>query len=81
MKDEINIFYNWEDEKIYVKIPEPKPTHYQLQNLPGKILQEDTHDRGLHDFDLSGLKDGIYFVLVSQDNIIRSKKIVKGYHP
>jgi fructose 1,6-bisphosphatase len=56
-------------------------THYQLQNLSGKILQEAVHDKNLHDFDLTGLKDGIYFVMVSQNGVIKSKKIIKGYHP
>jgi hypothetical protein len=40
-------------------------------------LQEETHTRALHDFDLAGLPEGIYFVLVNQNEVIRSKKIVK----
>lgn len=81
MTDDITIFYNLEDEKIYVRVPRPGMTHFQLQNLPGKILQEDTHENNLQDFDLSGLDDGIYFVIVSQENFIKSKKVIKGYHP
>jgi Secretion system C-terminal sorting domain len=81
MKEDITIFYNLEDEKIYVRVPIAKETHYQLQNLPGKVLQEATHDKNLHDFDLSGLKDGIYFIIIEQEGLIKSKKIVKGYHP
>lgn len=80
-KDEIVIFKNEEDEKVYVKVPEGILTNYQLQNLAGKVLQEDSHDKGLHDFDLAGLEEGNYFVIVEQDGIIRSKKIVIGYEP
>lgn len=81
MKDEITIFLNEQDDKVYVRVPDEMETHYELQNLAGKILQEATHDKSLHDFDLTGLDDGIYFVLVNQGSLIRSKKIVKGYHP
>lgn len=81
MKDDITIFLNEPDDKVYVRVPDDIETHYELQNLSGKILQEATHDKKLHDFDLTGLPEGIYFVLVNQGNLIRSKKIIKGYHP
>ncbi|KPM46964.1 sugar isomerase [Jiulongibacter sediminis] len=80
-KDDIVIYLNEEDAKVYVKVPKGPETHFQLQNLPGKILQEAVHDKGLHDFDLAGLPDGNYFVIVNQDDYIRSKKIVLGYQP
>lgn len=74
MKDDITIFLNEPDDKVYVRVPDDIETHYELQNLSGKILQEATHDKNLHDFDLTGLPEGIYFVLVNQGNLIRSKK-------
>jgi Secretion system C-terminal sorting domain len=74
-KDEIVIFHNPEDEKIYVKVPKGIETHFQLQNLAGKILQEDTHANELHDFDLTGLPEGNYFVMINRNDVIRSKKI------
>ncbi len=80
-KDDIVIYMNAEDAKVYVKVPAGIETHFQLQNLPGKVLQEAVHDKGLHDFDLAGLKEGNYFVLVNQDDVIRSKKIIIGYEP
>jgi hypothetical protein len=76
-KDAIVIYPNAEDEKVYVKVPPGIETIFQLSNLAGKILQEETHTRALHDFDLAGLPEGIYFVLVNQNEVIRSKKIVK----
>jgi hypothetical protein len=81
MKDNITIFLNEPDDKVYVRVPDDKETHFELQNLSGRILQEARHNKNLHDFDLTGLPDGIYFVLVNQGDLIRSKKIVKGYHP
>ncbi len=81
MKEQVVIFLNEEDEKVYVKVPTGLETRFELQNLAGKLIADAVHDKGLHDFDLTGLPDGIYFVLVHQDDIIRSKKIVKGYHP
>ncbi len=77
-KDEFVIYYNIPDEKVYVKVTPGSETHFQLSNLSGKILEESTHDKSLHDFDLSGYQDGIYFVLVTQDDMIRSKKVIKG---
>jgi hypothetical protein len=77
-KDELVIFYNEPDEKVYVKVPAGLETHYQLSNLSGKILQEAIHEKAFHDFDLSGLPEGIYFVIVNQDDVIRSKKIIKN---
>lgn len=81
MKDQVIIFLNEEDDKIYVKVPEGHQTRFELQNLAGKLISEAVHHKGLHDFDLTGLPDGIYFVIVNQNDRIRSKKIVKGYHP
>ncbi len=82
MKDsDIVIFLNEPDEKVYVKVPAGFETHFQLQNLAGKILQEAIHDKPLQDFELNNLPDGNYFVIVNQNDVIRSKKIVKGYHP
>ncbi|MCA0363489.1 MAG: T9SS type A sorting domain-containing protein [Spirosomataceae bacterium] len=81
MKDAITIYLNEKDDKVYVKVPPNGPCHFSLQNLAGKILQEEVHEKELHDFDLTGLPDGIYFVIVNQNENIRSKKIVKGYHP
>ena len=78
MKDQLVIYYNEPDEKVYVKVPAGFETHFQLSNLAGKTLQEDTHTKSLHDFDLADLPDGIYFVIVNQDDVIRSKKIFKG---
>lgn len=77
-KDDLVIFYNEPDEKVYVKVPHGYETHYQLSNLAGKILQEEVHTKALHDFDLAGLPEGIYFVIVNQDDVIRSKKIIKN---
>ncbi len=79
--EEVVIFLNEPDDKVYVKVKEGFETSFQLQNLSGKIIQEAVHYKSLHDFDLSGLADGIYFVIVHQDDVIKSKKIVKGYHP
>jgi hypothetical protein len=79
--DDVVIYLNEEDAKVYVKVPVGKETLFQLQDLPGKILQEAIHSKGLHDFDLTGLKDGNYFVIVNQNEGIRSKKIVIGYQP
>ncbi|WP_367913322.1 T9SS type A sorting domain-containing protein [Leadbetterella sp. DM7] len=81
MKEQVIIFLNEEDEKVYVKVPPGEDTRFELQNLAGKLISEAVHAKGLHDFDLTGLPDGIYFVLVNQNDRIRSKKIVKGYHP
>jgi hypothetical protein len=72
-KDELVIYYNEPDEKVYVKVPPGLETHYQLSNLSGKILQEAVHEKALHDFDLAGLPE----VIVNQDDVIRSKKIIK----
>jgi uncharacterized protein (DUF1501 family) len=80
-KEEIIIYLNEPDDKVYVKVPEGYDTHFQLQNLSGKIIAEAVHSKALHDFDLTGLADGPYFVIVNQQDFIRSKKIVKGYHP
>lgn len=80
-QEEVVIYLNEEDEKVYVKVKEGFETHFQLQNLAGRVLQEEINYKSLHDFDLSGLSDGIYFVIVNQDDVIKSKKIVKGYHP
>ncbi|WP_341225900.1 T9SS type A sorting domain-containing protein [uncultured Arcticibacterium sp.] len=81
IKDDVVIYLNEEDLKVYVKVAKDIETHFQLQDLPGKILQEAVHDKGLHDFDLTGLKDGNYFVIVNQGDFIRSKKVVLGYQP
>ncbi len=77
-KDEFVIYYNIPDEKVYVKVNPGMETHFQLSNLAGKILEESIHEKSLHDFDLSTYPDGIYFVLVTQDDMIRSKKVIKG---
>lgn len=79
--NQVVIYMNEEDEKVYVKVPPGFETRFELQNLAGKLISEDVHSKTLHDFDLAGLPDGIYFVIVNQDEVIRSKKIVKGYHP
>ncbi|MBX2952950.1 MAG: T9SS type A sorting domain-containing protein [Leadbetterella sp.] len=81
MKEQVVIFLNEEDDKVYVKVPAGPETRFELQNLAGKLISEAVHNKGLHDFDLTGLPEGIYFVIVNQDDRIRSKKIVKGYHP
>jgi hypothetical protein len=78
---DIVIFMNEADEKVYVKVPAGFETHFQLQNLAGKVLEEAVHDKSLHDFELNLLPDGPYFVIVNQNDVIRSKKIVKGYQP
>lgn len=80
-QNEVVIYLNEEDAKVYVKVPPGIETHFQLQDLPGKVLQEAVHEKGIHDFDLDGLEDGNYFVIVNQDEYIRSKKIVLGYQP
>ncbi len=80
-KDEVVIYLNEPDGKVYVKVPEGYETLFQLQNLSGKIIEEEINNKALHDFELAGLPDGNYFVIVKQGDIIRSKKIVKGYHP
>jgi hypothetical protein len=80
-REQVVIFMNEEDDKVYVKVPAGISTRFELQNLAGRLLSESIHDKGLHDFDLSGLPEGIYFVLVNQNDKISSKKIVKGYHP
>ena len=80
-QDDFVIYLNEEDDKVYVKVPTGKATLFQLQNLAGRILQEAVHEKGLHDFDLSGLPDGNYFVIVNQEDFIRSKKIIIGYQP
>jgi hypothetical protein len=81
VKEQVIIFLNPEDEKVYVKVPAGIPTRFEFQNLAGKLISETVHDKGLHDFDISGLPDGIYFVIVNQNDKISSKKIIKGYHP
>lgn len=78
-KDEVVIYHNKEDDKIYVKVPSGIATHYQLQNLAGKVIAEAIHDQALHDFDLTDLPEGNYFVIVNQDDVIRSKKIQIGF--
>lgn len=80
-KEQFIIYLNEEDAKVYIKVPPGIETYFQLQDLPGKVLQEATHSKGLHDFDLTGLPDGNYFVLINQNDLIRSKKIVLGYQP
>ncbi len=77
----VTIFLNAEDDKVYVKVPPGIETRFELQNLAGKLIAAEVHNKALHDFDLTGLPDGIYFVIVNQNDQIRSKKIVKGYHP
>ncbi len=76
-KENVVIYQNLEDEKVYVKVPPGVDTLFQLSNLAGKILQEEIHQKQLHDFDLAGLPEGVYFVIVNQDEVIRSKKIIK----
>lgn len=76
---DVIIYHNREDDKIYVKVPAGVETHFQLQNLAGKIIAEEVHDKPIHDFDLTDLPEGNYFVLVNQNDIIRSKKITIGY--
>lgn len=76
-KENVVIYQNLEDEKVYVKVPPGIDTLFQLSNLAGKILQEEIHQKQLHDFDLAGLPEGVYFVIVNQDDVIRSKKIIK----
>ncbi len=49
-KDQVVIYHNMEDEKIYVKVPEGIATHFQFQNLAGKIIEEAVHDKSLQDF-------------------------------
>jgi hypothetical protein len=78
-KDEVVIYHNIEDDKIYVKVPAGIATHFQLQNLAGKIIAEGIHDKAFHDFDLTDLPEGNYFVIVNQDDVIRSKKIQIGF--
>lgn len=78
-KDEVVIYHNKEDEKIYVKVPPGIATHFQFQNLAGKIIAEETHDKSFQDFDLTDLPEGNYFVIVNQDDVIRSKKIQIGF--
>lgn len=78
-KDQVVIYHNKEDEKIYVKVPEGIATHFQLQNLAGKVIAEDEHDKSLQDFDLTGLPEGNYFIIVNQDDVIRSKKVQIGF--
>lgn len=78
-QEEVVIYHNKEDEKIYVKVPEGFETYFQLQNLSGKIISDETHRRAVHDFDLTGLPEGNYFVIVNQDDVIRSKKIMVGF--
>lgn len=73
--NEFVIYHNVPDEKVYIKVPEGIETHFQLQNLAGKVLQEATHAKSLHDFDLTGLSEGNYFILINQDDVIKSKKI------
>lgn len=77
-KDDLVIFYNEADEKVYIKVPAGFETHFMLQNLAGKVLQEAIHEKSLHDFDLAGLPEGNYFIMVNQDDVIRSKKIIKS---
>ena len=76
-KENVVIYQNLEDERVYVKVPPGVDTLFQLSNLAGKILQEEIHQKQLHDFDLAGLPEGVYFVIVNQDEVIRSKKIIK----
>ncbi len=78
MKESVVIYMNEPDEKIYIKVPAGVDTHFQLSNLAGKILQEETHQKQLHDFDLAGLPEGVYFVIVNQNEVIRSKKFIKN---
>jgi hypothetical protein len=80
-KEDVVIYLNEADEKVYVKVEPGIETLFQLQNLSGKIIQEEVHFKSLHDFDLSGLPEGNYFVIVRREEFIRSKKIVKGYQP
>ena len=80
-KEQVIIYMNEEDDKVYVKVPQGYETRFELQNLAGKLISESVHNKSLHDFDLAGLPDGIYFVLVNQNDVIKSKKIVKGYYP
>ncbi|MDP5121538.1 MAG: T9SS type A sorting domain-containing protein [Spirosomaceae bacterium] len=79
-KDQMVIYHNIEDEKIYVKVPEGVATHFQLQNLAGKIIAEAVHAEAFQDFDLTDLPEGNYFVIVNQDDVIRSKKIQIGFN-
>jgi hypothetical protein len=80
-QERVIIYLNAEDDKVYVKVPAGIETRFELQNLAGKLISESVHDKSLHDFDIGGLPDGIYFVIVNQNDQISSKKIIKGYHP
>lgn len=80
-KEPVVIYLNPEDDKIYVKVQAGIQTRFELQNLAGKLISYAVHNKALHDFDMTGLADGIYFVIVNQNDKISSKKIVKGYHP
>ncbi len=81
MNEQVIIYLNEEDDKVYVKVAPGFETRFELQNLAGKLISEAVHDKTLHDFDMAGLTDGIYFVIVNQNDVIKSKKIVKGYYP
>jgi hypothetical protein len=78
---QVIIYENEADEKVYIKVPAGYETLFQLQNLAGKIIQEAIHSQALHDFDLTGLAEGNYFIIVKQRDFIKSKKIIKGYQP
>lgn len=78
--EEVIIYYNEPDEKVYIKVRPGIETYYQLQNLSGKVLQEAHHTLPLHDFDLTGFPEGNYFVLVTQGEKLYSKKIRKEDH-
>lgn len=74
-RQDVIIYHNEPDDKVYVKVQPGIDTYFQLQNLAGKVLQEAVHQSSMHDFDLTDLPEGIYFVLINQDERIYSKKI------
>lgn len=73
VKNSIRIFPNPVQDKIFVSAP--VAVHLQLSNIEGKTLLKGTGKTGL---DVTDMANGIYFVLISDENgtLLKVEKVV-----
>jgi len=74
----INIFPNPASKKINISFSEKIGATFtiELQNIQGKIVRKIKTNKNNLEFDLLGLSTGIYFLRVSNNKLINTKKIV-----
>ena len=75
---EISIFPNPTTGELKIESGELKVENIQLYDMLGKkVLEQKAEDVTLHQIDLSQLPAGVYFVKITTDNGVITKKIVK----